>query len=277
VSHSVISLGLGLGGGKSATSSGAPSGGALTDELAYSGGIWETSNFTISVAPEAHYDANILDGADSANNPSDTSAVSAWNDRSGSAADYDATQVLGAMQPVFNASSLGSKPAITSIDDKLEIATEIELTAEYTLVIVAKANAAEGKFSPIATSSRFQDTPWVIWYLNATYPDLDYVAGSNKGDVTTATTVNMFTVTRDGSNVNTLYEGGNNSRTTQTQSRTMKLNKMFQQPTGLGPPYGSEQTTSEILVFTSLLSAANLNIIILYLEKKYGFSGLTTF
>jgi hypothetical protein len=36
-------------------------------------------------------------------------------------------------------------------------------------------------------------------------------------------------------------------------------------------------TTSEILVFDSLLSAANLNVIIQYLESKYGFSGLTTF
>ena len=270
---SVISQGLGLGGGTSATSSGAPGGGALTDELAYSGGIWETSNFTISVAPEAHYDANILDGADSANNPSDATAVSAWNDRSGSATDYDATQGSAALQPVFNASATGSKPAITSVADRLDIASEIQFTGEYTLIIVAKANyASGGRFYPIATVSTYQDTPWFIYHT----ADWDYLAAANKGNVTTASTVNMFTVTRNGSNMNTLFEGGNNSRATQSQSRTFKLNKMFQGPAGLGNP-NAEITTSEILVFDSLLSAANLNVIIQYLESKYGFSGLTTF
>ena len=273
---SAISQGLGIGGGASATSSGAAGGGGgtpLTDELAYSGGIWETSNFTISVAPEAHYDANILDGADSANNPSDDTAVSAWNDRSGSATDYDATQGSAALQPVFNASATGSKPAITSIADKLDITSEIQLTGEYTLIIVAKANyASGGRFYPIATASAYQDTPWFIFAAS----DLDYLAGANKGNVTTASTVNMFTVTRNGSNLNTLFEGGNNSRATQSQSRTFKLNKMFQGPAGLGNP-NAEVTTSEILVFDSLLSAANLNVIIQYLESKYGFSGLTTF
>ena len=275
MSHSAISLGLGLGGGKSATSSGAPGGGALTDELAYSGGIWETSNFTISVAPEAHYDANILDGADSANNPSDSTAVSAWNDRSGSATDYDAAQATGSLQPAFNASATGSKPAITGSSDKLVIATEIQLTDEYTEIVVAKANEPVwGRFFPISTTSTFQNTPWFKYSAS----DLDYLAGTNKGDITTATTVNMFTVTRDGSNVNTLFEGGNNSRATQTKTGTLKLNKMFEGPLGLGTANAAgEITTSEILIFTSLLSAANLNIIIQYLESKYGFSGLTTF
>ena len=85
-----LGAGLGIGGGRSATSSAPSGGGGWIDELAY--GIWESSNFTISVAPEAHYDANILDGADSANNPSDGAAVSAWNDRSGSTPNYNATR-----------------------------------------------------------------------------------------------------------------------------------------------------------------------------------------
>jgi hypothetical protein len=217
-----ISQGLGIGGGTSATSSGGGGGTPLTDELAYSGGIWETSNFTISVAPEAHYDANILDGADSANNPSDTSAVSAWNDRSGSAPDYNATQGSAALQPVFNASATGSKPAVTSVADALNIATEIELTAEYTLVIVAKSNADPGgKFYPISAAVYYQDTPWFIWYVGGGLRN--YLAGVNKGAVTTDATVNMFTVTRDGSDVNTLYEGGDNSRATQTDSGPMTL------------------------------------------------------
>ena len=267
-------MGLGIGGGTSATSSGSPGGGALTDELAYSGGIWETSNFTISVAPEAHYDANILDGADSANNPSDSTAVSAWNDRSGSATDYDAAQATGSLQPAFNASATGSKPAITGSSDKLVIATEIQLTGEYTEIVVAKANDAPGKFHPISATTSYQNTPWFKYSAS----DLDYLGGSNKGDITTATTVNMFTVTRDGSNVNTLFEGGNNSRATQTKTGTLTLNKMFEGPLGLGPSGAlGEITTSEILIFTSLLSAENLNIIIQYLESKYGFSGLTTF
>lgn len=271
-----LGAGLGIGGGRSATSSGAPSGGGggLTNELAYSGGIWESSNFTISVAPEAHYDANILDGADSANNPSDGAAVSAWNDRSGSTPNYNATQGTGSLQPIYNASATGSKPAITSVSDALNIATEIELTAEYTLVIVAKSNLATGgKFYPISATASYPATPWFIWYVGG--GARNYLAGINKGAVTTDTTVNMFTVTRDGSDVNTLYEGGNNSRATESKSHTMYLNKLFLSPTSLGDP--SSMTTSEILVFDSLVSATNLNVIIQYLESKYGFSGLTTF
>ena len=74
------------------------------NQLSYSGGLYTSSNYNISVQPIMHFDANILDGADNNNNPSNGTAVSTWGDRSGQGTNYDATQAAGSAQPTYGVS-----------------------------------------------------------------------------------------------------------------------------------------------------------------------------
>jgi hypothetical protein len=92
---------LGLGGGRAATSSGAPASGG-------GGGYALDASYSISVTPNLHLDASILDGADASNNPSDAASVATWGDRSGNGNDFtEATN-----QPVFRSSLLRGKAGV---------------------------------------------------------------------------------------------------------------------------------------------------------------------
>ena len=71
------------------------------NQLSYSGGLFTSSNYNISVQPQMHFDASFLDGADQANNPANGSAVSTWGDRSGQSTNYDASQSNASEQPTF--------------------------------------------------------------------------------------------------------------------------------------------------------------------------------
>ena len=94
-----LGVSLGLGGGRPATSSGAAGGG---------GGYALDGSYSISVVPNLHLDASILDGSDAANNPSDAASVATWGDRSGNGNDFaEATN-----QPVFRSSLLRGKAGV---------------------------------------------------------------------------------------------------------------------------------------------------------------------
>lgn len=101
MSISRLGLSLGLGGGTSATSSGGGGGG-----VSYAYNLDDSHG--ISVVPDLHLDASILDGSSSSNNPTDGASVATWGDRSGSGNDFtEATN-----QPTFKASWLNGKPAV---------------------------------------------------------------------------------------------------------------------------------------------------------------------
>jgi hypothetical protein len=64
--------------------------------------------YGISVVPNLHLDASILDGSDAANNPSNGDSVATWGDRSGNGNDFtEATN-----QPVFRSSLLRGKAGV---------------------------------------------------------------------------------------------------------------------------------------------------------------------
>ena len=97
---SVISLGLGLGGGKASTSSGRPGGTTYAYNL--------DGDYGISVVPNLHLDASILDGADAGNNPANGASVATWGDRSGNDNDF----AEASNQPLFRPSLLRGKAGV---------------------------------------------------------------------------------------------------------------------------------------------------------------------
>ena len=155
MSHSIISLGLGLGGGKSATSSGAPGGGGFAYDL--------DDSYGISVVPNLHLDASILDGSDSANNPSNGALVATWGDRSGNGNDFaEATN-----QPLFRSSLLRGKAGV-EFDGTNDILSDTNFftseasagrsfSADATMVVVGiPGRDGSGGFGVGTSDSNFQ-------------------------------------------------------------------------------------------------------------------------
>ena len=116
---------------------------AGTNELNYPTGLWSSAGATYyltGLSPVMHFDAKILDGADSDNNPANGADVPVWGDRSGSGTDYDLSQSTASYQPHFFAAS-GIHGVTTSASDGhiLNLATSFALAAadDLTQIIVA--------------------------------------------------------------------------------------------------------------------------------------------
>ena len=269
MSHSAISLGLGLGGGKSATSSGAPSGGALTDELAYAGGLWTESNYEISVAPIMHFDSAILDGADSGNNPANGADVPTWGDRSGGGTDYDLLQATASKQMVFYDS--GGIQGVEAVDnyDYFDLTTSFAVAAadDLTQVIVAtNIDSAQNSISGLSPAT----------HLNS---NSIFVAGGNNGALKiggvaatspptfSQTDPNVHVLTKDGTAFVYWWQGGSAN-----QSKTATVNNTFTKMFTTYTTAGNDCRIHEVLVFSSVVSLANLNIIKNYVNEKYSMS-----
>ena len=238
-----------------------------TDELHYPTGLWSSASATyyISTSPEIHFDARILDGADAANNPSDGSSVSSWGNRSGSTTDYTATQSTGGNQPLWKTSGSGVTSNVPTVEadgsDNLSMATEITFSGEMTVIYVQKSDVASTSVVT-SDSALWQDTIWNKFASNSS----DYLWGGSKGDLSAPENFYMYAITRDSSNSGKFFENGNNLLNTTTTTRTMKMNHLL----GNSPIGDHDGEVSEILVWTSHLSDADLNKVADYIDNKYG-------
>jgi hypothetical protein len=262
---------LGIGGGRSATSSGAlGGGGGLTNELAYPGGLWEESNYEISVAPEMHFDSLIIDGADAANNPSDDATIATWGDRSGNSTDYDATQGTGSLQPTYDTASPASVHFV--IADKMVLANMLSSTTS-TLVTVGYNPSELGAiiYEPIVADTTWQNSVW-LKYGNTH----DYLSGSGSGNLSTTRTEPrmhaVVTSSAGGTQTSKLYEEGGNLLISKTHTKTNDFESV-----GSGALAFPDSKFNELLVFDTALSTADLNIIKDYVVTKYSFTGYAAF
>ena len=272
MSHSVISLGLGLGGGKSATSSGGAAGGGtpLTEELAYAGGLWTESNYEISVAPIMHFDSAILDGADGANNPANGADVPVWGDRSGFGTDYDLSQATASYQPHFYdvAGLMGVTMPLTSghifnLATSFAVATADELTQ---IIIATNTDSAENSISGLSPASHAGgNSIFVAGGLNGGLK----IGGKPATSPPTfsKTAPNLHVLTKDGTAFVYWWQGGSAN-----QSKTATVNNTFTKMFTVYPSYGNDCRIHEILVFSSAVTLANLNIIKNYANEKYSMS-----
>ena len=260
---SVISLGLGLGGGKAATSSGRLAGGAGGgDELAYPNGLFTVSNFVIDVQPVYHFDASILDGASASNNPSDGTAVSTWGNRSGQSTDYDAIQSTAIRQPVFRGNYLEFNGDNLVVNNSPGITKDVA----FTLITVAYKEGTN-IFAPVGRNPIVN-----AYYLPLNYSNgLTYFLDFSNASVSTAgygphfNSIQQFVLTKDTSNNGNYFLQGNNSYKSYTSTTT--ISGAFGTIGHNG--YYHYGRIYEILLFDSLLSNANLNVIRTYFNTKY--------
>ncbi len=263
---STISLGLGLGGGKAATSSGRLAGGGSAYNL--------DSTFGISVIPSLHLDASILDGSDSSNNPSDGSSVATWGDRSGNGNSF----AESSNQPTFKASWLNGKPAVefdgsndvmsdsnffTSVDFSAKDATMIIVyqptnDTSYALTDTGSFSGDDRTYSNgNLYSSSFLNTRINNGAFNEKYPAARSAATFGLRIDNTAETYKIYYNNRLQFN-HTSYASSH----FQTTGGAMKI--------GCGDStYKLDGFISEVLVFNTALSDDDFNVIHSYIDNKY--------
>ena len=236
------------------------------DQLSYSGGLFTSSNYNISTQPIMHFDATFLDGADHTNNPSSGSAVSTWGDRSGQGTNYDASQSNASEQPTFNVSGDDKYVSFDGGDD-LDLANSVSRssTQTWTVIQVGKGDTSSSTYHPAPNVDNSYGSVQLGVYLGASI----YVRGNLIASGKDYSALNMFTATRNGSNLVEVFRDGNSSEGTRTTSDTFVFNNIGRS--------GGTRTTGRIyecLLFDSLLSSTDLNTINSYLANKY--SGLPT-
>lgn len=246
-------------------------------ELHYSGGLFTSAAapFYVSAQPLMHFDAAILDGSDSANNPSSGSAVSVWGDRSGQATTYDLNQGTGSKQALFDTQTEGRNSLAFSIYDSYPLSTTYTGASggDYTAVYVAKIPGATNgdiKYAPLNNGNNAS----TIWF-NASLFSVDLVHGSTSRGFTSTSTqmptvfnpLHLFIIQRSSSTV-TAYTGGNNQQFSHSSVSNAATISNF----GYISSYPTEGNIFEVMFFDSALSTANLNVITNYVANKYGIS-----
>ena len=229
------------------------------NQLSYSGGLFTSSNYNISTQPIMHFDANILDGADNANNPSTGTAVSTWGDRSGQATNYDATQGTGSAQPTF---TISGSDKYVSFDggDSLDF-TDYALPVAFNACIVCNTNSDANTLLPVGldTNSHYI----LLEYLGRTYGLSGNVEDNTYGRHYNS--IQQFWSNRNGSNNYNLYVQGANSiiSATSSASRTLaRIGKANDAIFHTGHIY-------EIIIWGADLSTTDKNTVNSYLANKY--------
>lgn len=230
------------------------------NQLGYSGGLFSSTNYTISVQPKMHFDAAILDGSDQANNPSSGLAVSTWGDRSGQATSYDGTQATGSAQPTFNVSG-DDKYVSFDGGDVLDLANSITRASSQPWTIVQVGNASSsGSIYYAAINETGGGSVQLGKYSDGNI----YAYGSTGISGQNLSTLNMLTYSRTGANVLEVHRDGNNSLGTASRS-----NSFVHEAIGSS---GTTKTTGdiyEVIFFDSILSTTDLNTINSYFANKY--------
>ena len=238
------------------------------NQLGYSGGLFTSTNYSISVQPIMHFDAAILDGSNQANNPSSGSAVSTWGDRSGQGTNYDASQPTGSEQPTFNVSGDDKYVSFDGGDD-LDLANSVSRASgqPWTIIQVGNASSSSSTYHAAPNVDNTYGSVQLGVYLGATI----YVRGAILASGKDYSSLNMLTVTRTSGNTVEAFRDGNSSEgtSTSTSSQTFVHNNIGRS--------GGTRTTGNIyecMLFDSILSSTDLNTINSYLANKY--SGLPT-
>ena len=235
------------------------------NQLGYSGGLFSSTNYNISVQPKMHFDAAILDGSDQANNPSSGSAVSTWGDRSGQATNYDASQSNASEQPTFNVSGADKYVSFDGGDD-LDLANSISRSSTQPWTIIQVGNASSSGSTYHAAPN--VDNTYGSVQLGVFSNGFIYVRGTTLATGKDYSALNMLTATRNGSDIVEVFRDGNSSEgTTGTLAQTFVFNNIGRS--------GGTRTTGNIyetIFFDQLLSTTDLNTINSYLANKY--SGL---
>ena len=212
---------------------------------------------------------------------SDGDSVATWGDRSGNATDHDATQGTGSAQPTYDLTSEIHSVAFDG-GDWLDMATGIQVTTEsagFTICFVGKAtdNATNSHMTVVGGDSGDSAAyTWVMRSNSAAASRIHYYGGNGYKAFTDTTgrdctDLNMFTFTKDSAsttdNMKIFAEGGTNMATEDRANTFLLYAENIGRRSSGG--YLSKASFYEILVFGSLLSNANLDVIKDYFDNKY--------
>jgi hypothetical protein len=232
------------------------------------------TGYDITETPALHLDASILDGSDSANNPSDGTAVATWGDRSGNGNDFtEATN-----QPTFKASWLNGKPAVefdgsNDVMSDSDFFSNVDFSAKDATMIIVYQPQDDSSYALTDTGSYSDDDRT---YAGANLYSSSFlntrIAGGVFNEKFPATrSASTFGLRIDNSAVS--YKIYYNNRLQfdhtsyasshfQTTGGAMKI--------GCGDSsYKLDGFISEVLVFNTALSDANFNTIHSYIDNKY--------
>lgn len=244
-----------------------------TNEIHYSGGLFTDSSapYYISTAPEMHFDAAILDGADPANNPSDGTAVSTYGNRSGSATSYTATQSTASRQPLYKESGglsfVQVGDGVTRVTKWMDLANSKSIGSSDDLTVIQVGKRTLDWYATTLTDSTKYGHEGAAYYLIGT--NTHWLMGkSNSSSAFTSTDLNSLHILvsqRSGGSFSVWLNSGaaKLSGTSNTYSRN--LDRLFQ---GLNTN-AVQGDYYETLYFDSALSVSDMNIVRAYLANKY--------
>ena len=247
-----------------------------TNALHYPNGIFFDSgaNYYISTQPIMHFDADYIDGADSANNPANTTALSSWGDRSGGSTNYDLSQATGTKQPLFY--DVGGLTGVTfDTTDHFALATSLVLPSNLTQVILAtNIDLSENSLSGLTPASETCATAFFTTGGACGGTSIRLAGTNQTTSVPTFSTSNpnIHVVTKSNTAYKYWHQGGS-ALYSITASFSMTATKMFSHYLNAGP----DTRIHETLVFDSTLSVSDLNVIKDYANNKYSGLSASTF
>ncbi len=177
------------------------------------------------------------------------SDVSAWADSSENS--FDMVQATASEQPAYNSGAIEFTPADTH---NLGSASDITLSGAFTIgvklepdasnVTVLGSNTTVNEFFKISTSTSLR------FKTDGSQIDITLDSGSFVGD-------NYLVITRNASNLITLYKNGVAQADTETLAGTADINAIGVRRTDLNPYDG---TISEIQIFDTESAALTANV-----------------
>jgi hypothetical protein len=272
--EATISLGLGLGGGKLGTVSGRSLGPSYAYDL--------DDDYGISVVPNLHLDASILDGADAGNNPSNGDAVATWGDRSGNNNDFtEATN-----QPLFRSSLLRGKAGV-EFDGSNDILSDADFFSSEdfsgetaTMVVVGiPGRDGSGGFGVGTSDANYQfvKTSGVTNSTDA-FGGSDYSANflnARIGGAAVDSAYRVIPLSRPF--INACKVGSDYKLYTNKRQRYGRSMSGLTWSVGSGASLGGVGTYSalagyicEVLIFNTVISDEDFDTIHTYLSAKYG-------
>jgi len=245
------------------------------------------TGYVLTTTPEVHLDASVLDGSDSANNPTDGASVATWGDKSGNGNDFtEATN-----QPLFRSSLLRGKAGV-EFDGASTILSDTDFFSntdfsneEGTVIHVTIPGSSSGSFG-VGTSDFEYNT---VRTGPSTGMTDDYITQKNvsghflNNKISQTTGVNNFIIpsttrpyimsTTVGTSYRQLCNGRESyNQTLSTLGRTFATNTSSCELGGAGVSKALKGFICEVLIFNSVLSDADLDTVHNYLGNKYGIS-----
>ncbi|MHB9026326.1 MAG: glycosyl hydrolase family 28-related protein [Armatimonadota bacterium] len=191
------------------------------------------------------------------------STISDWSDVSG--ANHHVAQATAAYQPTFvSSSSINSKPAahFDAVNDYLQGAAALDLrNSAYSIFVVAKPTAGDGGYLTYLASEGLRYQSNNLYYKNG--GGLNY---------TYSTVATLQGVTRTSGGVVTIYENGMQKIAgTLSIGSTSCTNFRIGADglSGIGAFDGYNGDIAEVLVYNTVLSAADRQTVEAYLRDKY--------